>query len=339
MDDNGAVAQFDLEHVCVDVVEDIGPAGYRHRFQVVVNNTPVDVWIKWDPNKRKYWLKSDVFSSLKWRENPRVSLARRLNQKQPFRIVVGVSSTVYAYGGFYDIDLGLQRTGGPGSLILSLIRGVTELASVTSEKGNLTRPAATWPTHSLFHVIDRSLTPGARIKPFGEPFPALVCDDLGNEIADFIGVDEAISGGIPRAVFIIAKWKSGAAGAGASSLYDVCGQAAKNLAYLKGDARELPGGKRWNNVWSLNGGRVPRIRAGGTATAIRNMFGRVRANPNSQRAVWMVLGGGILSRSTLEQELRRANPRPHVLQLVHLILSVYASCQSIGVDFRIFCAN
>jgi hypothetical protein len=52
-----------------------------------------------------------------------------------------------------------------------------------------------------------------------------------------------------------------------------------------------------------------------------------------------MLGGGMLSRQALERELRRAHPAPHVLQFVHLVLSVYAACQSIGVDFRIFCAD
>jgi hypothetical protein len=52
-----------------------------------------------------------------------------------------------------------------------------------------------------------------------------------------------------------------------------------------------------------------------------------------------MLGGGMLSRQALERELRRAHPAPHVLQFVHLVLSVYTACQSIGVDFRIFCAD
>jgi hypothetical protein len=44
------------------------------------------------------------------------------------------------------------------------------------------------------------------------------------------------------------------------------------------------------------------------------MFSRIRANPNARRSVWMILGGGMLSRQALERELRRAHPAPHVLQ-------------------------
>src|SRR5680860_444723 len=153
-------------------------------------------------------MKFSVHTALKSNENPRISLTRRLNQKQPFRIVVRQPSTVYAYGGFYAVDLDL-----PG-------------------------------------------TPG-----------------------------------------------------------------------------------KWNGDWKSGGGRVPRIRAGPKAAALRSMFSRVRANPSTRRSVWLVLGGGMLSRSRLANALARDVPEPHVLQLVHLLLSVYAACQSIGVDFRIFCAD
>jgi hypothetical protein len=130
---------------------------------------------------------------------------------------------------------------------------------------------------------------------------------------------------------VVAKHKAGAGGVSASALYDVCSQAAKNLAYLKADATDLPGTPgKWNGDWKSGGGRVPRIRAGPKAAALRSMFSRVRANPSTRRSVWLVLGGGMLSRSRLANALARDVPEPHVLQLVHLLLSVYAACQSIG---------
>ena len=55
VDENGNVAAFDLEHVCVDIIADPnGPSGFGHRFEIVVNNVPETVWIKWDPKRRKY---------------------------------------------------------------------------------------------------------------------------------------------------------------------------------------------------------------------------------------------------------------------------------------------
>jgi len=123
-------------------------------------------------------------------------------------------------------------------------------------------------------------------------------------------------------------------------MYDVCGQVGKNLAYLKADARDLPGTpQKWNGDWRLGSGRVRRMRAGSNAATIRTALGRVRSDPNAQRAFWMVLAGGMLSKSALTTALSRVQPEAHVLQLAHLVLSVHSACQSVGADFRIFCAE
>jgi superfamily II DNA or RNA helicase len=341
VDDKQRTAEFDLDHVCVDVVNDSGgPPDFPYRFNVIVNSSAVPVWIRWDRKKQKYWLRSDGLSAFKLKENPRVSLTRRLNQKQPFRIVVAGCPLVYAFGAFYAVDLDLKRPGGAGAMLLNLIHGVLGLDAITSEKGDLTAAARTWPRHSLFHFIDQALQPGSRNHPFGERFPMLVCDDLGTEVADFIAVDDGTVSGLPRATFIAAKWKEDNPGVSASSIYDVCGQVGKNLAYLKADARDLPGAPaKWNGEWKLEGGRVPRMRAGTNAAAVRSVLRQVRSNPNAQRSFWMVLGGGILSRAALERALSRNLPLAHVLQFAHLVLSVHSACQSVGVDFRIYSAE
>ena len=165
---------------------------------------------------------------------------------------------------------------------------MSALGQVTSEKGNPDAAAPNWPNRSLFNLIDRALRPRSRARPLGEPFAALVCDDLGDEVADFIAIDEASGGETPRAAFVVAKHKARAGGVSASALYDVCSQAAKNLAYLKADATDLPGTPgKWNGDWKSGGGRVPRIRAGPKAAALRSMFSRVRANPSARRSVWL----------------------------------------------------
>jgi hypothetical protein len=218
--------------------------------------------------------------------------------------------------------------------------GVAGLDAISSEKGDLAAAADTWPDGSLFRFVDRAFSARARFRPLGEPFTSLVCDDLGTEIADFIGVEEAGGAGASRLSFIHAKWKPDDPGVSASLIYDVCGQAVKNLAYLKPDAAGLPGSRqKWDLEWKFEGGRVPRIRRGDSAADIRTAILRVRADPNAQRAVWIVLGGGILSKQALVRELRLPTPKPHVLQFAHLVLSTHASCQSIGADLRIFSAE
>jgi hypothetical protein len=114
----------------------------------------------------------------------------------------------------------------------------------------------------------------------------------------------------------------------------------KNLAYLKVDSQELPGkGQKWDRPWRLKSGSVNRIRRGpGTGAEFRTFFRDVRSRPSTRREVWLVLGGGVLSRSALVTEFSRVPVKPHVLQTYHLLLSTFAQCLSIGGDLKIFCA-
>jgi hypothetical protein len=341
LNEAGAVARFGLDNACVDIVPQAdGPRDFPYRFELVVDGAPAPVWIRWDKQKRKYWLHSEVLSSLKLRENDRISLTRRLNQLQPFRIVPLGAAAIYAYGRFYAVDLNLARAGGAGAMVLDLIEGVVGLRSLKSEKGTLDAAAATWPADSLFGLIDRALVPGSLDPMLGEPFLAFVCDDIGDEAADFIAADRGRGDQSPRAVLIAAKWKKGKPGVSASNLYDVCGQVVKNLAYLKVDAVELPGSpNKWDQDWTLNGGQVSRRRTATTAAAFRKLFREVRANPAADRSIWMVLGGGTMSRKAVRREFQKHPPEAHVLQFFHLVLSTYATCQSVGVDLRIICAE
>ena len=336
LNDQDQPAKIDLESACADIVRKAGgPSGFEYAFNIRIDEQEIEVWIKWDAKKQKYWLSSRELTTFYDKANPKATLLKRLNRQQPFRIIVA-SSTVYAYGRFYSIDLKLDRSDGPASMVLGLLTGVPGLELIRSEKGNLRAPAATWPADSLFGFIDGNLAQNAMQRAFGSAFKALVCDDLGStEVADFIGVND---GPVARVVFIPAKWKDGVAGAGASGLYDVCGQALKNLAYLKADGQHLPGAaRRFDQPWRLIGGEISRRRFGPGSLAFRRLFQQVRSNPNASREVWLVLAGGILSRAAVERELAQPIPPSHVLQLFHLLLSIYAGCQSIGVDLKVFC--
>lgn len=327
--------QFDLDSLCTDIGPRAGgPTGFDLAFDIRIDGQNTPVWIRWDDKKGRYWLSSRELSALHDRDSPKVTLLSRLNRRQPFRIIID-PGTVYAYGRFYAVDLRLGAAEGPGRLVLGLLTGVTALNDITSEKGLLTGAAATWPAGSLFGLIDGALAVASQDRPFGPTFEALVCDDIGQETGDFVGVDEAAT---PRVVFIPAKWAAGNAGAGASKLYDVIGQALKNLAYLKADGQPLPGSaRRFDKDWKHSGGRVPRRRIGPGSTAFRSMYQRVRSNPAASREVWIVLGGGILSKNAVEQAFNAPSPPPHALQTFHLLLSAYAACQSLGIQLKIFC--
>lgn len=335
LDSHNEPVQFDLDSACADIApRQGGPAGFDLAFDIGIDGRSVPVWIRWDAKKGRYWLSSRELTLLHDRDSPKVTLLSRLNRRQPFRIIID-SRTVYAYGRFYAIDLRLGAADGPGRLVLGLLTGVAGLGAITSEKGELAAEADTWPDGSLFGFIDGALAVGAHNRPFGPTFEALVCDDLGQEVADFIGVDETVA---LRVVLIPAKWTKGEAGAGASKLYDVTGQALKNLSYLKADGQPLAGSAtRFDGKWKLKDGRVPRRRIGPGSAAFRKMYQRVRSDPAASREVWLVLAGGILSKKAVKSAFEAAAPPAHALQTFHLLLSTYAACQSLGIELKIFC--
>lgn len=337
-------SEIQTEDLCVDVQQDNDPkAPGRFRFTLRVDETDHLVWIDWVPKKRKYWLTSPGLSKIKSKENERISLTRRLNQLQPFRIITADLKHTYVNGDFYALDLDLANTRGAGGLVLDLLTPVKGLDAIDSEKGEIRNGHFDdWKDGSLFSFIDRSLNPGRGPALLGEPFPDLVCDDLQDEVGDFIGVDERPTSA--RVALVVAKWKQGNPGVSASAFYDVCAQGVKNLAYMKSDGNPLPGSQtRFDGKWRLSAKdltqTIDRRRHGRSSKVFRTAFQRMRTAPSTERSIWLVCSGGMLSLEKLKTEFAKPHPEPHVIQFYHLVMSTYSACQSVGVQLKIFCAE
>jgi hypothetical protein len=340
-------AEFDLENLCVDVVPDPSPkAPAPYRFDLIIDGAKTPIWIAWDPKKRKYWLKSAGLSKAKSKDNEKVSLTKRLNRTQPFRIITADFSHVYVHGSFYDLNLNLNDPNGAARLVLELVTAIPGLGAVTSEKGQGGGKLKTWPAGSLFRFIDDAIVGPRANRKFGEIFPAVVCDDLATEVGDFIGLDSEAAAS--RIAFVVAKWKSDEPGVSAAAFYDVCAQGVKNLAYLKSDGGHLPGtATKWDQDWKLSHGTgaykktalVSRRRVGPASREFRKQFKVALNAPTTDRSIWLVCAGGMLSKSALESEFKKHPPKPHVLQFYHLVVSAFSACQSVGVGLKIFCAD
>jgi hypothetical protein len=98
---------------------------------------------------------------------------------------------------------------------------VPELGKITKkekgEKGELGR--GSWQKGSIFYVIDKidNVFTSDTIEP-----DVLVCDDLGNEIADFVAIE---TGKSQRIALLHAKNGSGAGSLSVGSLHEVVSQA------------------------------------------------------------------------------------------------------------------
>jgi hypothetical protein len=250
------------------------------------------------------------------------------------------------HGSFYDLNLDLHNPEGAARLVLELVTAVPGLDLASSEKGRGSGDLKTWPAGSLFRIIDDAIVGPRGNGAFGAVFDAVICDDLGTEVADFIGLDTTASAS--RIAFVVAKWKAGEAGVSAAAFYDVCAQGVKNLAYLKSDGGDLPGSAaKWDQNWSLSHGKgklrktakIPRRRVGPSSRHFRRDFMSARSSPTTDRSIWLVCAGGMLSRSALESEFKLKPPKPHVLQFYHLVVSAFSACQSVGVGLKIFCTD
>jgi hypothetical protein len=126
------------------------------------------------------------------------------------------------------------------------------LADVIDEKGTFTEEHVTFDINSTFGVVQAKLADGDEV---------LVCDDLGDEWADFIGLNNTSSP--PRITFYHAK--HGELSLGAGPFHVSVSQAIKNLQRMSLPAEAM--GKeisRWKKSY-INGGvetSIPRISRG-----------------------------------------------------------------------------
>lgn len=132
----------------------------------------------------------------------------------------------------------------------------------------------------------------------------------------------------------------------ASAFYDICAQSLKILAYMKSDGVDLPSGQsRFDGRRQLKKRNEPitktvnRKRQDRGSRVFRTAFRRLRTAPTTDRAIWLVCLGGMLSLAKLKGEFGKPQPEPHILQFYHLVLSTYSACQAVGVQIRIFCAE
>jgi hypothetical protein len=216
--------------------------------------------------------------------------------------------------------------------LLRLIEGVPELGRIASEKGpDGSASGAGWANSSAFAFID-SCGAGSSLGDEMQ-FDLLVCDDMGTEIADFIGLDSS-SG---RVVAIHAKAFSTVKPLSAGALQEVSAQAVKNLGFLQPYPYGRPPNlQRWSGPWRSRAGTVTsRIRRGsGTPTELWSRFRKALVDPQVTREVWIMMGQGP-SQSRLRAESRKTQPKAEVIQMLFSLQATWGAVSSIGARLRV----
>jgi len=248
-------------------------------------------------------------------EGPSSTLGKLYNDSaQPLRMTFSEPSYGYAAGQlFRDHRLLGSRT----ALLEALSDRLPPDASVEKRDD-----AVQFVAPSLFGFVVASAS---------ERDDSLVCDDVGTEWADFIGVSTL------NHEITFYHCKGGHTDVGASGLHEVVAQAAKNLGYLTATHAELEErADRWAATW--NNTLVPRLQRGATTDAFIAAFAKAVAAPQATRRVTLVTSS--LSKAAVAaalEEVANGVSWPEALHVLWLLLGFVDQCRTVGAIPEIIC--
>ena len=215
------------------------------------------------------------------------------------------------------------------------------LRTAASEKGKICLPDGSgWEAGSVFALIDGLVAGsagGAKLVDDVADAKSLVCDDLSKGVADFVLCDW----GGRRVAAIHAKASSTWSPLSASNLQEVCAQAMKNAGFLSMFAPVKPPNlSSWEKPWkapkSATGSVHKRIRLGPAQRLLHWDFLRERIrDPGTKREFWLILGN-MLSKSALEKELAKREPKAESFHTVHLLQTTMATIGSMALRCACF---
>ncbi len=310
------------------------------QFELQANSEAYAVRIEYDDKTHRYNLCSPELEQAFVRkasapEDVADTIIKHLNREQSFRIVVKTPGIIYAHSHFYKPRLPIAGEVSEGFDLLRILYPVKDLATIESEKGIPLLNGKGWTRDSIFGIID-NLGKGTGMNKDFKDIDLLICDDLGNEIADFIATNTSDN----KVIFIHAKAATISHLVSASSFHVVCAQVMKNLHYLHPMITENPPNiKKWNRPWTDGRATVKkRIRKGQyTSNGAWKKISSMIRDPVSTKEVWIILGKGF-SLQHFENERNKPDPAPEVIQILYLLLSTWRSVSEVGAILRIFCS-
>jgi hypothetical protein len=215
-----------------------------------------------------------------------------------------------------------------GKLFLRYFTASASLAEVTSEKGAFSAGQTAFDGTSSF---------GAIVNHIAAPDSILLCDDLGDEWADFIGISDYE--GHTQISFYHAK--HGSLSLGASPFHISVSQAIKNLGNMVLPEDRLAAKlKLWGSTYNAPNQKTQiqrTIRTNDTDLAIA--LSRARMAPDARRRAVIVTSS--LSRQALKeifvaiQDGQR--PPPSFVQLYWLLQSFFSACAEVGANGAVIC--
>jgi hypothetical protein len=255
----------------------------------------------------------------------RRSLRRYIDQEDFFIVLFDDVRLAYLEGRLFR-DAGMAAG---AAELLSHIRVDPGLTAVSDEKGTFVAGQTAFDDSSTFGVVVATAAAGDSI---------LICDDLGDEWADFIGLNSANDP--PRISFYHAKHDE--LSLGASGFHVSVSQAIKNLGRMGLSPDEVARkAASWNGLYISGTGvqtAIPRI-IRGVAASLESDIANVGLSPDVIKRACIVTSS--LSRAAVEAELNKIaasnRPSPHFVQLYWLLMSFFSACAELNTFGCVIC--
>jgi hypothetical protein len=255
----------------------------------------------------------------------RTSLRNFIDQNNHFLVLFEDASLAYLFGALYRDD----AFAAGDETLLRYLQADGRLVQATSEKGVFAAGQTEFSDTSVFRVI---------VDEIARSDTTLVCDDLSDEWADFIGLND--TGNVPVLSFYHAK--QGALSLGASPFHVAVSQAIKNLGRLALPEDRMPTKiDSWRDTYANDGVEtdILRVIRGGDTPALLQTFQEARLAPAIVRRVCIVTSS--LSRQQVADALEAVRngdaPKAHFVQLYWLLLSFFSACSEVGAVGGVIC--
>lgn len=198
----------------------------------------------------------------------------------------------------------------------------SSLEGILSEKGSIASHMTRFESNTLFDFVDSVLAVNADY---------LFCDDLGNEFADFISIDNQ-----KNVSFYHAKHASSQFSA--SDFQVVIGQALKNIGNMTPSTAQLEQKRtRWSSHYTGSG--IEMMRKGDSVENGITSFTKTLNHPNTTSHIYIVVN--YISKKRVLSELNElqqgGNTSAQTIQLFWLLSSFISTCRELGFQAHITC--
>lgn len=260
-------------------------------------------------------------------EDPeRKPIMRYVDRENLFTVLFSDPALAYIDGELFRNEAMLDG----GDNFLRHLIPVRVLAAATSEKGDFATDSTTFSKNSVFRII---------VDAISHQDDILVCDDLGDEWADFIGLNTQSR---PPSINFY-HGKHGDVGLGASDFHVAVSQAQKNLGRLELRAADVEQKYvSWSQTYESGKGvktEIAKIVRGGSIASVQQKIDDIRAAPDAVRRVYIVTSS--LRKAAVEQTFAAlatgTKPKPHFVQLYWLLTGYYSQCADMGAVGFIIC--